>query len=82
MIWEEFFRNGVSVEYVIGQYDDSDEGRLQKQIRASIGEYEKAKILERSKRGKRGKAKKRFVIVGARPPYGYKVVSEPHKAWA
>jgi site-specific DNA recombinase len=81
LIEEEFFRNGVLVEYVIGQYDDSDEGRLQKQIRASIAEYEKAKILERSKRGKRGKANSGFVIVGARPPYGYQVRSEPHKAW-
>ena len=57
LIEEEFHRNNVIVEYVIGQYDDSDEGRLQKQIRSSIAEYEKAKILERSKRGKRGKAK-------------------------
>jgi len=81
LIEDEFQRSGVLVEYVIGQYDDSDEGRLQKQIRASIAEYEKAKILERGKRGKRGKAKSGFVIVGARPPYGYKVVSEPHKAW-
>ena len=81
LIEEEFHRNNVIVEYVIGQYDDSDEGRLQKQIRSSIAEYEKAKILERSKRGKRGKAKSGFVIVGARPPYGYLVRSEPHKAW-
>jgi site-specific DNA recombinase len=81
LIEEEFRKDGVLVEYVIGQYDDSDEGRLQKQIRASIAEYEKAKILERSKRGKRGKAKSGYVIVGARPPYGYKVRSEPHKAW-
>ena len=78
---EELLRFGVTVEYVIGRYDDSDEGRLQKQIRASIAEYEKAKILERSKRGKRGKAQSGFVLVGSRPPYGYKVNSEPHKAW-
>jgi len=71
LIEEEFKREGVSIEYVLGGYDDSDEGQLQKQIRASIAEYEKAKILERSKRGKRGKAKSGFVIVGARPPYGY-----------
>lgn len=37
--------------------------------------------MERSKRGKRGKAQSGFVIVGARPPYGYRVVSEPHKTW-
>ena len=78
---EELHRFGVTVEYVIGRYEDSDEGRLQKQIRASIAEYEKAKILERSKRGKRGKAQSGFVLVGSRPPYGYKVISEPHKAW-
>ena len=81
LIEEEFRKSGVHIEYVIGQYDDSDEGRLQKQIRASIAEYEKAKILERSKRGKRGKAKSGYVLVGSRPPYGYCVRSEPHKAW-
>lgn len=81
LIEEEFMRDGAVIEYVIGQYDDSDEGRLQKQIRGSIAEYEKAKILERSKRGKRGKAMSGFVLVGSRPPYGYSVISEPHKAW-
>lgn len=81
LIEEELLHQGVSVEYVLGGYTDTDEGRLQKQIRSSIAEYEKAKILERSKRGKRGKAKSGYVIVSSRPPYGYQVKSEPHKAW-
>ena len=81
LIEEEFLRDGAIIEYVIGQYDNSDEGRLQKQIRGSIAEYEKAKILERSKRGKRRKAMSGFVLVGSRPPFGYKVISEPHKSW-
>ena len=81
LIEEEFNRAGVAIEFVMGQYEDTDEGRLQKQIKGVIAEYEKAKILERSKRGKRGKAKSGFVLTGARPPYGYKVKSEPHKAW-
>lgn len=81
LIEEEFKRAGVTIEFVMGQYEDSDEGRLQKQIKGVIAEYEKAKILERSKRGKRGKAKSGFVLTGARPPYGYTVKSEPHKAW-
>jgi site-specific DNA recombinase len=81
LIEEEFLHDGAIIEYVIGQYADTDEGRLQKQIRGSIAEYEKAKILERSKRGKRGKAMSGFVLVGSRPPYGYKVISEPHKSW-
>lgn len=81
LIEEDFLRVGAVIEFVIGQYENTDEGRLQKQIRASIAEYEKAKILERSKRGKKGKAQSGFVLVGSRPPYGYKVVTEPHKAW-
>ena len=81
LIEEEFKREGVAIEYVMAQYDDTDEGRLQKQIRGVIAEYEKAKIMERSRRGKRGKAKSGFVVAGSRPPYGYKIVSEPHKAW-
>ena len=52
LIEEEFNRAGVTIEYVIGQYEDSDEGRLQKQFRGIIAEYEKNKIMERSKRGK------------------------------
>ena len=71
LIEEEFKREGVVIEFVMAQYDDTDEGRLQKQIRGVIAEYEKAKILERSKRGKRGKAKSGFVVAGSRPPYGY-----------
>jgi site-specific DNA recombinase len=81
LIEEEFKRAGAVIEYVMEQYEDTDEGRLQKQIKGVIAEYEKAKIMERSKRGKRGKAKSGFVVVGSRPPYGYKVKSEPHKAW-
>lgn len=81
LIEEELRRAGAVVEYVNGQYADTDEGRLQKQIRGAIAEYEKAKIVERSKRGKRGKAQSGFVVTGARPPYGYRVRTEPHKAW-
>jgi site-specific DNA recombinase len=81
LIEEELKRLGASVEYVNGQYADNDEGRLQKQIRGAIAEYEKAKIIERGKRGKRGKAQSGFVVTGARPPYGYSVRSEPHKSW-
>jgi site-specific DNA recombinase len=81
LIEEELRKQGISVEYVNGQYADTDEGRLQKQIKSSIAEYEKAKILERSKRGKRGKAQSGFAVVGARAPYGYRIKSEPRKTW-
>ncbi|MGD0172857.1 MAG: recombinase family protein [Anaerolineales bacterium] len=81
LIDEEFEKAGIRVEYVMGQYADTEEGRLQKQIQASVAEYEKAKIMERSKRGKRGKAQSGHVLCGSRPPYGYIVRSEPHKSW-
>jgi site-specific DNA recombinase len=81
LIEEEFIKKDVRIEYVLGQYPDNDEGRLQKHIRAGIAEYEKAKIIERMGRGKKGKAKSGYIIVGARPPYGYWKKSEPHKAW-
>jgi site-specific DNA recombinase len=81
LIDDEFEKVGIRLEYVMGQYDDTEEGRLYKQIQASVAEYEKAKILERSKRGKRGKAQSGQVLCGGRPPYGYIVQSEPHKSW-
>jgi site-specific DNA recombinase len=81
MIEEELSKWGVTVEYALGQYANTDEGRLQKGIRAEIAEYERAKILERMQRGKRGKAQAGHVIVAGRAPYGYREVSEPHKSW-
>ena len=81
LLEEELNNRNITIEYVLGQYEDNEEGRLQKQIRASIAEYEKAKIIERLRRGKKGKAKSGYVIVSARPPFGYEKKSEPHKAW-
>jgi len=81
LLEEEFARAGVETHYVLGQYDNTPEGRLQKQIKGAIAEYERAKIEERLKRGLRGKARAGYVIVGHNRPYGYNVVREPHKAW-
>jgi site-specific DNA recombinase len=38
LIEEELSKKGAIVEYVNGQYENTDEGRLQKQIKASIAE--------------------------------------------
>src|SRR5438105_4322273 len=72
-------RNGGSIlEHVLGQYPDNEDGRFQKQLRAALAELEKAKIIERNKRGK---AQSGYVNVGSHPPFGYGVRSEPHKTW-
>ncbi len=68
---EEFKKAGVAIDYVIGDYTDSPEGTLHKQIRAVIAEYEREKIKERTLRGKRGRAQAGSVLVGRVAPYGY-----------
>ena len=48
---------GCKLEFVQHNYQDTPEGRLFYQLRGAISEFEKAKILERTRRGARGKAK-------------------------
>lgn len=78
LIEEEFGKAGVTVSYVLGDYRDDDEGRLQKQIRAAIAEYERAKFTERAERGKRSKARRGLVVGGGRVAYGYRYDGEGH----
>jgi site-specific DNA recombinase len=72
LLEEELGKAGVAVYYVRGDYRDDDEGRLQKQIRAAIAEYERAKFMERTERGKRSKARRGLVVGGGRIAYGYR----------
>jgi site-specific DNA recombinase len=69
-------QHDVAIEYVLGDYDDSAEGILMKNVRAVLAEYERLKISERSVRGRRQKVKAGNVIVHGRPPYGYRKVKE------
>ncbi|MBM4465143.1 MAG: recombinase family protein [Chloroflexi bacterium] len=72
LIEEELGKAGITIHYVQGDYGDSDEGRLMKQIRASIAEYERAKITERMVRGKRSKARQGRAGNGGTTAYGYR----------
>jgi len=78
LIEEELSKAGITIRYVLGDYRDDDEGRLQKQIRAAISEYERAKITERMVRGKRSKARQGFVVGAGRIPYGYRSDGNGH----
>ncbi len=78
LLEDEFGKAGVKVRYVLGDYSDDDEGRLQKQIRAAISEFERAKFRERTERGKRSKARKGLVVGGGRIAYGYRHDGEGH----
>ncbi|RME79669.1 MAG: recombinase family protein [Chloroflexi bacterium] len=73
IVEEELRQYNVRVEYVLGDYDDTPEGRLNKHIRATIAEYEREKIRERTTRGLRKKIKNGSVVI-ANPPFGYRIV--------
>ena len=75
----EFKQAGVDVEYVLGEYDDTPEGNMMKNIRAVIAEYERLKIAERTRRGRRRKVKKGHVSVAQQPPYGYRTAENGGK---
>jgi site-specific DNA recombinase len=73
IVEQELQRAGVRIEYVLGEYADTPEGRLNKHIKATIAEFEREKIAERMTRGRRNTVKAGNVLVHGRPPYGYRV---------
>jgi site-specific DNA recombinase len=70
MLDEEFRKKGVFVEFVNGEYAQTAEGQLFKNIRGSISEFEKEKIKQRTKGGKLRKAREGKVL-GNYGLYGY-----------
>jgi len=70
LVTDEIERNRCRLEFVQHDYQESPEGRLFYQMRGAIAEFEKAKILERTARGQRGK-----IAAGGMPHvvrmYGY-----------
>jgi site-specific DNA recombinase len=72
IVEEELKRSGAEIEYVLGEYPDTPEGRLQKHIKATIAEYEREKITERVVRGRRNKVKAGNVVTVGRVAYGYR----------
>ncbi|MFU8774048.1 MAG: recombinase family protein, partial [Anaerolineales bacterium] len=73
VVEEELNRLGIEISYVLAEYADSPEGRLNKHIRATIAEYEREKINERMIRGRRLKVKAGHVLVHSSAPYGYEL---------
>jgi len=73
IIEQEFRRHRVQIEYVMGEYPDTPEGGLNKNIKAVIAEYERLKINERMVRGRRQKVKAGNIVIHGRPPYGYRL---------
>ena len=68
---------GARVEYVIGQFEESAEGRLLKGLMSEFAEYEREKIRERTNRGRlRSIAAGNVTIGGSYAPYGYDLITD------
>jgi len=75
LLLEEFAREGVPVIFLNhNPQDESAEGALLLQMQGMIAEYERAKILERTRRGRRFAARQGKISVLAHAPYGYHYV--------
>jgi site-specific DNA recombinase len=71
---DELARCGVEVRFVNHELGKTPEDHLLLQVQGMIAEYERAKILERVRRGKLHGARAGKISVMGRAPYGYRFV--------
>ena len=76
LLIDEWQRAGVAVVFLNHDVDDSPEGNLLLQIQGVIAEYERAKILERGRRGRRHAARSGAIAALSGAPYGYTYVTK------
>jgi len=76
LLMEEFAHNGVDVVFVNAPSAHTPEEQLLVQFQGMIAEYERAQIAERSRRGKRYRARSGVVNVLSGAPYGYRYVKK------
>ena len=74
LLVDEFRRAGVEVVFLNRALGQSPEDDLLLQVQGMIAEYERAKIIERHRRGKRHAARVGGVNVLSGAPYGYRYV--------
>jgi len=76
LLLDELGSHGVRVMLLEGRNGDSAEDQLLVQVQGVIAEYERAKIMERSRRGKLHKARTGSINVLSNAPYGYLYVKK------
>jgi site-specific DNA recombinase len=74
LLIEEFARNNVQTIFIKAPQTETPEDQLLLQFQGMIAEYERAQILERSRRGKRHHALQGSVSVLGHAPYGYRYI--------
>ena len=69
---EELAKHGCELRALNDYAGDSPEAALMRGIQGQFAEYERAKIVERTRRGKERKAREGRVLRGPKPPYGFR----------
>lgn len=71
---EELAKRAVEVRFVERPIGERPEDRLLLQMQGVIAEYERAKIIERMRRGMRHKVRTGQTLPFSKPPFGYAIV--------
>jgi DNA invertase Pin-like site-specific DNA recombinase len=74
LLLEEFAPADARVMFLNRPIGDSPEDNLLLQLQGMFAEYERAKLLERSRRGKRHRAAAGAISVLSRAPFGYRYI--------
>jgi site-specific DNA recombinase len=75
LLLDEWHRRGVEVVFLNRPLGQSPEDDLLLQVQGIVAEYERAKIMERSRRGKKHAAQSGSLNVMSGAPFGYRYVS-------
>src|SRR5580658_6383291 len=82
LLIEELARHGVETRFVKAPQSATAEDQLLVQFQGMIAEYERAQILERSRRGKRYRARSGEISVLSGAPYGYRYIRKSDETLA
>jgi len=80
LLIEELTRHGVETRFLNAPQGVTAEDQLVVQFQGMIAEYERAQILERSRRGKRHRARAGEISVLSGAPYGYRYIRKSEDA--
>src|SRR6185369_5963482 len=82
LLIEEFGRHGTQTLFVKSPTAQTPEEHLLLQFQGMIAEYERAQIAERTRRGRRHRAKEGLVNVLSSAPYGYRYIRKTEHSQA
>lgn len=79
LLRDEFESLGVSLLFVTEPPDDTPEGKMLFGMKGLFKEYERTKIRERMRRGKRERTREGKVMGGGKSPYGYQYIKKERR---